>query len=228
MIHGSSVNHSKFDTSDGEDKGRTPTELYSYTEKRRNLSSGGGSGVSMLAGTSRIEPLTYALFGAHKLETYPKGLKGDHWITIAGNLNALEDVEKLRHMFDKCMLRVYESIALGKRDRKALLRRDSENENEADDEDDRDLSLSKAERKELSLMTRDIVQVLDEYSQDRLNLTPRPRLLSRVGSPMPSERLLSRGVASSHGTPYMSRANTPLPTTADSAVSWRRPARPYV
>lgn len=185
-----------------------------------------GSAVTMLAGTSRINPMTYALFGAHTLDENPKGLKGDKWIGIVGNLNSLEDLATLRTMLDRCMLRVYEGIIMGRtqeRKIRPIVPGEEDRWSEDEDEDDNNRALSSLERKELGLMTKDLVRILETYSYDRLGAIS--RTVSRPITPIVNHRLLqARGSASSHTTPYGSRTSTPLPMSklADSAQFWRR------
>jgi small subunit ribosomal protein S24e len=79
-------------------------------------------------------------------------------------------------------------------------------EAELDDDDGRnDYSLSSEEIKELDFLTRDIVRILNRYSEERIATQSRHN--SRPGTPMGSPafaslRLPSVGSRSGHSTPY--------------------------
>jgi small subunit ribosomal protein S24e len=170
--------------------------------------------------------MTYLLFGAYKAQVTPSGIDCDDWLPITGNLDALDDIERLKTMMEGCMLRVFEGITMGNRssrharDRIPILRREEESESgDEDDENDmRDYSLSPKEVKELDLLTRDTVRVLNKYAEERM--ASQSRANSRPATPFDSPswssgRLPPSGVRSGYATPqgtitpFGSRPGTP-------------------
>lgn len=125
------------------------------------------------------------LFGAYKLEVTERGLECDNWLPIVGNLDALDDVSHLKTLLEACMLRVFEGITMGRRHRRGTIPVMPREEAECGDEDeDRDYSLSRDEVKELDLMTRDVVRILNRYSEERM--ASQSRQNSRPATPMES------------------------------------------
>ncbi|KAK7064230.1 adaptin N terminal region-domain-containing protein [Favolaschia claudopus] len=167
FIHPSSVNNRKHTTSEQQDE----KQLYAFMEKRQNTTVS-TSPQTTLVTTTRLDPLTYMLFGAYKLQVTERGLDCDGWLPIVGNLDALDDIQRLKILMESSMLRVFEGITFSRRQLRAanlpVLPREEEPENEADDEDTKDLSLSRDEVKELDFLTRDIVRILNRYSEERL------------------------------------------------------------
>ncbi|EKC98784.1 DEAH RNA helicase [Trichosporon asahii var. asahii CBS 8904] len=160
-IHSSSVNSRRREVGGPEEPSASfnPAEkrLYAFGEKTRNVPPGGNpnNALTQIRSVTRLDPLTYMLFGAYELQVASRGLEADGWLPITGNLHALDDLQRLKTLFDTCMLRVFEGVgkALTKgrderfnarnavdvrngssriRDREDL---DEENENESDDED---------------------------------------------------------------------------------------------
>jgi hypothetical protein len=115
---------------------------------------------------------------------------------VTGNLYALDDVERLKVLFDKCMLRVFEgvgkSLTRGRDERrretrshvrvgKGSSRIDDDQDVNADEKDgesedeDEDVAvkerasgpLSAEEVRELELLTSDVVKVLESYASER-------------------------------------------------------------
>ncbi|KAJ7103530.1 hypothetical protein B0H15DRAFT_875068 [Mycena belliarum] len=171
FIHPSSVNNRKHTASEQQEE----KQLYAFMEKRQNTTTS-SSPQTTLVTTTRLDPLTYMLFGAYKLQVTERGLDCDGWLPIVGNLDALDDIQRLKTLMESSMLRVFEGIIMSKRQARAtlpILPREEEAESEADDEDLRDLSLSRDETKELDYLTRDIVRILDRYSQERLSTMSR-------------------------------------------------------
>lgn len=187
-------------------------QIYAFAEKRRNISiATNGSPMTFLVTTTRLDPMTYVLFGAHKVESSDKGLKCDGWVPIVGHIDGLEDVSQLKSLMDACMLRVYEGIIMGRRQRRdviPLLPREEESEAWDDDDDAPDYSLSRDEVKELDLLSRDIVGILNKYSEERIQALSRQN--SRPSTPSTPFASRLRPTSSSHATPYGSRAPTPL------------------
>ncbi|KAG5635573.1 hypothetical protein H0H81_010758 [Sphagnurus paluster] len=220
FIHPSSVNHRKRELPDPES---SPGEkqLFAFAEKRQNISSGGNNAQTFLVTNTRLDPMTYMLFGAYKLQVTERGLECDNWLPIVGNLDALDDIQHLKTLMEGCMLRVFEGITMGRRHRRRnstmpVLPREEEPES-GDEDEDKDYSLSRDEVKELDLMTRDVVRILNRYSDERM--ASQSRQNSRPGTPMGSPSThTSRlpGSLSGYSTPttfgssaYNSRPSTP-------------------
>ena len=162
--------------------------MYAFAEKRQNISVAGSSGQAQmyLVTTTKLDALTYMLFGAYRLEVTRQGIESDGWLPITGrHLDALDDVERLRTLMDACMLRVYEGIVHNQRQhhKKSLPILPREEESESGDEDatTRDYSLSTEEVKELDFLTRDIVRILDSYNEERISAPSRQS--SRASTP---------------------------------------------
>ena len=124
-----------------------------------------------------MDPITYILFGAHNIKVYRRGLECDGWLPIYGNMNTLDDLQRLKGYMDQSMLRVFEGIIhaqAAKRQRRSgpvTLYRDQQ-EDESGDEDDGEApsALTATEIRELDLMTRDLTRILIDY--DNYRLTP--------------------------------------------------------
>ncbi|KAL5512125.1 hypothetical protein ACEPAG_3646 [Sanghuangporus baumii] len=109
-MHPSSVNHKKRVHDDNVSIYREK-QLFAYSEKRQNLSSvAQGSGQMTLIGTTRFDPMTYVLFGAYNLEASEEGLECDEWLPITANIDALDEVRRLKLLMEGCLLRVFEGI----------------------------------------------------------------------------------------------------------------------
>ncbi|KAJ7038196.1 hypothetical protein C8F04DRAFT_1089877 [Mycena alexandri] len=166
FIHPSSVNNRKHTMTEHQDE----KQLYAFMEKRQNTTVS-SSPQTTLVTTTRLDPLTYMLFGAYKLQVTERGLDCDGWLPIVGNLDALDDIQRLKTLMESSMLRVFEGITMNRRQARAslpVLPREEEAESEADDEEIKDLSLSRDEVKELDFLTRDIVRILNRYSDERM------------------------------------------------------------
>ncbi|KAH9937690.1 P-loop containing nucleoside triphosphate hydrolase protein [Fomitopsis serialis] len=227
FIHPSSVNHRKRERPESEDPHSAATEkqIIAYAEKRQNLTSGQSNPEMYLVTTSRLDPLTYILFGAHNIEV-------TFLVPIIGRQDALDDLERLKRLMEACMLRVFEGIIAGKSKPNArrMPQRHDVHEDESGDEDDnpQDRSLSGMEVKELDVMTRDIVRILNEYSTYRVAMQSQHN--SRPATPMDSpvwgnSRL--PGTRSGYSTPaynmgsaYNSRPSTPSRLSSSRRSGW--------
>jgi small subunit ribosomal protein S24e len=204
MIHPSSVNHVKFETSLTEAK--SVKQVIAYSEKRRNVSvATQGTPATFLISTTRVDPLIYLLFGAYKVERTSRGLMCDDWVHIIGHLDGLEDLYQLKLLFNGVMKRVYQGLIMKGREQRIKVRaQEGVDEREWEDCDERDFSLSKDEMKELNLLSRDLVDIMEVYTQERIAAP------SRAISRPPTPSRLTKTAASTQGTPYASRASTPL------------------
>jgi len=209
LIHPSSVNHRKKDPNEKEDI-FGEKQLYAFAEKRQNLSSGipSSSANMFLVTTTRLDPMTYIMFGAYEIEVTQRGLDCDGWLPIVGNIDGLDDIQRLKTLMEACLLRVFEGIIMGRQKRRwrdmiPILPRE---EAESDDDDARkDYSLSSEEIRELDLLTRDIVRILNRYSEERVAAQSRHN--SRPATPMDSPAFTSLklphvGSRSGYSTPY--------------------------
>lgn len=201
-------------------------QLYAFAEKRQNLSAGGGGSPTIsLVTTTRIDPMTYVLFGAYEIEVTRQGLDCDGWLPVNGPIDVLDDIERLKTLMESCMLRVFEGIMMSrqKRNWRDAIPLSPREEAEADDIDDdprthKHQSLTSDEIRELDLLTRDMVRILNRFSEERI--TSQSRSTSRSATPMASPafaslRLPSIGSRSGYSSPhnigsaYSSRPGTP-------------------
>ncbi|KAJ7630939.1 hypothetical protein FB45DRAFT_916982 [Roridomyces roridus] len=201
FIHPSSVNNRKHIVVDNHDE----KQLYAFMEKRQNTTSS-SSPQTTLVTTTRLDPLTYMLFGAYKLQVTERGLDCDGWLPIVGNLDALDDIQRLKTLMESSMLRVFEGIIMNRRQSRAanlpILPREEEPESEAEDEDFKDLSMSREEVKELDYLTRDIVRILNRYSEERQNSMSRQN--SRPATPYGRSAFSTPGPFATHDTQWPS------------------------
>ena len=180
---------------------RVEKQLIAFAEKRQNISVAGQSGTAQkfIVNTTRIDPLTYILFGAHHVQVTQRGIVCDEWLPVVGRVDTLDDVERLKSRMEACMLRVFEGITLSKSRRGMrhvpIMRREEREEESGDEDDDlrmKDYALSRKEIQELDMMTHDIVRILNEYSSYRI--ATQSRATSRAATPaasptMPTSRL---------------------------------------
>lgn len=66
--------------------------------------------MTYLRNVTRLDPLTYMLFGAYNLVVTRRGLECDGWLPVTGNLYALDDLQRLKALLERCMLRVFEGV----------------------------------------------------------------------------------------------------------------------
>ena len=193
-------------------------QLYAFADKRRNESTG-SSATTFLVTTTRLDPLTYILFGAHNVDVVERGLECDNWLPIVGDVNVLDDIQRLKTFMEASMLRVFEGIAMSRLRKGQALPvrpREEDSESESWDEEDskKDYTLSPQEVVELDYMTRDIVNILTRYNEVRI---AQSRQQSRAATPVPDSSpswLNSRpsgGSVSGYSTPnrFYSRPGTP-------------------
>lgn len=187
-----------------------------------------GTAQKFLVTTTRLDPMSYMLFGAFNIKVTERGLECDDWLPIVGNMSALDQISRLKEAMDLCMLRVFEGIIMAKRNRhgRVIVPRPEEKEEESDDEEDdpkRDYALTATEIVELDVFTRDIVRILNRYNQDRV--ASQSRVNSRPATPVDSPffgltRLPSTrsGYSTPHhvGSAYNSRPGTPSRLRSDA------------
>lgn len=184
----------------------------------------GAGATTYLLNTTRIDPLTYILFGAYNVEVVARGLECDDWLPIVGDIRTLDDVQRLKLSIEGCMLRVFEGITMSRRrwgrQLSVVPREESESESGDEGEDTTDYRLSNEEIRDLDYLTRDVVGILNQYYEERIALQSRSqsRAATPMGSPyftgltrLPGTSGLGSGSASGYSTPamYQSRPGTP-------------------
>lgn len=100
--------------------------------------------IPKLLDVTRINPLTYLLFGAHKLDPILTGIECDEWLPVKGDKDALYQVQMLRERMDRCLLRVFEGLSEAYRrgnvprleERPSAASYADEGDEDAEDEDD--------------------------------------------------------------------------------------------
>ncbi|KAK7694658.1 hypothetical protein QCA50_001845 [Cerrena zonata] len=237
FVHPSSVNNRRREMAGtGADSPSAETasekQIIAYAEKRQNVSVVGSSAQKYLVTTTRLDPLTYMLFGAHHIEVTQRGLICDEWLPVIGRGDSLDDIERLKALMESCMLRVFEGLTQGRAKRRITagpVAPREEKEEEAEDEDDenrvKSYALSHIEIRELDQMTQQITRILTDYNSWRV--ANQSRHNSRPATPMdspvfPMSRLPSFGGTSggsrsgystpsgySYGNAFISRPGTP-------------------
>lgn len=212
FIHPSSVNHRKKDMPPPDTGPSREKQIIAFAEKRQNISVVTNNPQKYIVTTTRLDPMSYMLFGAYNIQVAGRGLECDEWLPITGNQAALDQISRLKEVMDLSFLRVYEGIVMAKRNRhgRIIIPRPEEKEEESDDDGDdtgqthqRDLSLSSTEIGEFEGFTRNLVYVLNQYSDERIGSQSATN--SRPGTPVDSPYFgLSRlpSVRSGTSTPY--------------------------
>ena len=211
FIHPSSVNHRKKEMSPPDTTLRREKQILAFAEKRQNISVVANNPQKFIVTTTRLDPMSYMLFGAYNIQVAGRGLECDEWLPIVGNQAALDQISRLKEAMDLCFLRVYEGIVMAKRNRHGrIILRPEEKEEESDDEGDgagqtheRDLSLSSTEMGEFEDITRNLAYILNQYSHERI--ASQSVTNSRPGTPVDSPYFgLSRlpSMRSGTSTPY--------------------------
>jgi small subunit ribosomal protein S24e len=179
--------------------------------------------------------MSYILFGAYNITVTERGLECDEWLPIVGNIDALDDIQRLKYLMEACMLRVFEGITYARHRQQVqqrfpaptAQRRDEQKEDESDDDDDdskKDLSLSLKEIQELDTFTQGLVRIINRYSDERVATQSRHN--SRPATPMDSpsfgqSRLPSFGGRSGSSTPWnLSRPGTPMGRPSPLSRKW--------
>ena len=127
---------------------------------------------------TRIDPLSYMLFGATEARASPQGLDCDSWLPVTGDYDALDGVERIKSVMDACILRVLEGIQIpltnltAKKSSIEPVASDVLNDTFSDDEEDADPTippvgpLTMHEVQELESLTSRIVDLLDHYASE--------------------------------------------------------------
>ncbi|KAE8227742.1 hypothetical protein CF326_g7351 [Tilletia indica] len=113
FVHPSILCHKKY-TKDEPNLQKGETELITLGEKTRNTSamtaSWNSTPQTMLRMCTPVDSLSDLLFGSYDIQVDHRGLKCDGWLPVTGNLDALDDVERLKAVLNVCMLRVFQGI----------------------------------------------------------------------------------------------------------------------
>ena len=116
------------------------------------------------------------LFGTSSLKIIEHGVEADEWLPIIGNVDALDDVERLKQILDYSLLRVFEGlgVAVAKgRQQFGNVRRPSRPPHDDDYDSEReegdveavdlnDPTLSETEVRDLDRLTTNVVRILNE------------------------------------------------------------------
>lgn len=201
FINLSSVNSHKKEAAAADDIPlQNERQLFAFGEKSLSLPRPGekGQGQMSLRSTTRLDPLGYMLFGARRLQAYPRGLQCDGWLPITGNEGALDDVERLKEVLDASLLRVFDGLqaqifrkhqpkivhqtiaknpartAAPNADSAANSVSDEVGEDEEEDKPEEEVpppevkELTSDEIKDLEKLTEGVVSLLNRYSEERL------------------------------------------------------------
>lgn len=238
LVFPGSVNNRTKESKADSGGGFVDKQLFAFAEKVRNVSSGSANSGTFIRGCTQLDPMTYLLFGAYNAVVTERGLECDGWLPIVGRVDILDDIQTLKTRMDKCFLRVFEGIAHHRQQfqQRRLPNRELRSRNTQEDDDDvedldesdaiveapKSRALNPEEVKEFDYLTRDVVRILERYSEERLSqsrMASRPGTPSAYGSPNFQGRLqLPR---SGYSSPYpRSGYNSPFtgsrPTTPSS------------
>ncbi|EIW72544.1 hypothetical protein TREMEDRAFT_70747 [Tremella mesenterica DSM 1558] len=197
MIHPSSVNSNRRDKADpniGEASDRLERKIYAFSEKTRNVPLGGKaeSATTHIRNVTRLDPMTYLLFGAYRLRAVSGGIEADGWLSITGRLDILDDVQRLKLLVDKCLLRVFEgvnrSLSVGRDHQKKSIPTSEEHvenrgnvemddENQVDDDieseresEDEDEIVNEGKRKVVEPLSKDEIRELELLTTDLIKI----------------------------------------------------------
>ncbi|KAF8509803.1 P-loop containing nucleoside triphosphate hydrolase protein [Gautieria morchelliformis] len=216
FIHPSSVNNVRREVAESAAAERAERQIFAFTEKRQNVSTGSTNSQTYLMGSTRIDHLSYMLFGAYRIEVTGRGLECDEWLPIVGRIDVLRDIQRVKMLMEACMLRVFEGVSRSQRrdlTAPSTFRRIGPRDNvdaESDESDDdlrEDRRLSEIEVKELDFLTRDIVSIMDRYSEERL--VTQSRRTSQPATPRdsPAPSFAAYGSRSRISTPSLASAS---------------------
>jgi small subunit ribosomal protein S24e len=111
MVHQSSVNNKARENLQAESAVIVgENHILAFVEKVTQGGKFDPNAPLQLRTTTRLDPMTYMLFGAYHLRVTGNGLLCDDWLPINGDLDALDDLQRLKTLLDQCMLRVFEGV----------------------------------------------------------------------------------------------------------------------
>ena len=134
--------------------------------------------------TTRLDPMSYILFGAHDIHVSGQGLKCDGWLPIVGDEATLGQVSRLKKAMELCFLRVYEGIIMTRPNRHGSTIVPQRKGKERYDERRQGHSLSSTEVGEFEIFTRNLVYILNQYNDERI--ASQSLANSRPATPMDS------------------------------------------
>ncbi len=145
--------------------------VLSFLEKRNNIADGSHASQTSLCNTTCLDVLTYVLFGSHKQEIGDTVVRCDDWLVLTryDRNNEAVEILRLRQYLDRAMLRFFAGLALGGRKRPFR----QTDEREALDDPAAVQPLTRTELRELSLLSRDVVRILDKYNQEKISYDER-------------------------------------------------------
>lgn len=136
--------------------------------------------MTFLRTCTRLDPLSYMLFGATEAQATAQGLVCDAWLPVIGNYDALDSIERIKSVMDACMLRIFEGVRSRVPSHTGSTTSDAALDPQlasqaplADDEDEDEYPapptarpLSKREVEEFEQLTTGIVHLLDQYAEE--------------------------------------------------------------
>ncbi|UZJ54871.1 hypothetical protein CBS101457_004191 [Exobasidium rhododendri] len=181
----SSVNHPKFTNREKEYAGEK--DLYAFQAK--TTSNAANKSPPMLRGVTKLDPLTFMLFGANQLQpSQDGGMICDGWLPIKGDFGALDDVERLKNILDVVMLRVFEAI-----EPESTMTHGGGRGSAGTTK-----NLTGKEIQEFETLTKSLVGILEQYSEERCEEEqPSKSMISKTTTPQYHPK--SIGLLSSNG-----------------------------
>lgn len=147
--------------------------------------------------TTQLDPMTYMLFGARKVEVARRGLECDEWLPMIGSKTALDQVSRLKEVMDLCFLRVCEGIVVSQV-------RGGEGESGDDGVEqshERGPPLSSTEIEEFEYFTEGLVRILDRRNEEGPRFAPGSSINSLPVTPAEESRPATPVVESPYTRP---------------------------
>ena len=154
--------------------------ILAFAKKGQDRSIGTKHPREFIVTTTQLDPMSYMLFGARKVEVARRGLECDEWLPIIGDPTALDQVLRLKEAMDLWFLRVCEGIVISQV-------RGGEGESGDDgmeQANDRGLPLSSTEIEEFGYFTKGLVRILDRYDDERRRISSESTTNSRPETPV--------------------------------------------
>ncbi|KAG8916811.1 hypothetical protein FRC02_003580 [Tulasnella sp. 418] len=183
-MHSRSVNHRKRESKQEDGPSAREKQLYTFQEKSQNATVSNAKPQTMLRNVTRIDLLTYMLFGAYHLTPTETHLECDEWLPVVGDIDGLLEIQRLKMLMESCLLRVFDGICFAKASHKRqnphlpgvyiapgarsnLVDDWEEMGYDLDDRYDAATALAEQEIKELDDMATSIVHLLNAYREER-------------------------------------------------------------
>jgi len=115
FIHPSSVNHRKQRLPDGRATLLVRSRSLHMQRSRQNITivASGGHAQKLLLTTTRLDPMSYMLFGAFNIKVTERGLECDDWLPVVGNVGALGSNFAIKGGYGSVYVEVFEGINNG-------------------------------------------------------------------------------------------------------------------